>query len=65
MVQILYKIFDYVIRRFNAPSAGLKKSTEPAHAFQAVRIKLDCSCDALHQGMQNEPKEHLHGAEAA
>jgi hypothetical protein len=24
MAQILYKIFDYVIRRFNAPSAGLK-----------------------------------------
>jgi len=25
MAAILYKIFDYVIRRFNAPSAGLKK----------------------------------------
>jgi hypothetical protein len=24
MARILYKIFDYVIRRFNAPSAGLK-----------------------------------------
>jgi hypothetical protein len=24
IAQILYKIFDYVIRRFNAPSAGLK-----------------------------------------
>jgi hypothetical protein len=24
MARTLYKIFDYVIRRFNAPSAGLK-----------------------------------------
>jgi hypothetical protein len=24
MARILYKMFDYVIRRFNAPSAGLK-----------------------------------------
>jgi hypothetical protein len=24
MARILYKICDYVIRRFNAPSAGLK-----------------------------------------
>jgi hypothetical protein len=24
IAQITYKIFDYVIRRFNAPSAGLK-----------------------------------------
>jgi hypothetical protein len=37
MAQILYKIFDYVIRRFNAPSAGLKKATEPSLRHRLAR----------------------------
>jgi hypothetical protein len=28
MARILYKIFDYVIRRFNAPSAELKSGLD-------------------------------------
>ena len=28
MARILYKIFDYVIRRFNAPSAVLKSGLD-------------------------------------
>ena len=49
MARILYKIFDYVIRRFNAPSAELKKRTG-----SSLRHRLARSPDST--GAPSQPK---------